>query len=57
MRAETGSLKERLASLKDGRQREMGELEDRIAELQLQLDEVGVVDDIRDDEEGGGIGG
>ena len=39
MRAETGSLKERLASLKDGRQREMGELEDRIAELQLQLDE------------------
>lgn len=44
LKAETQSLKDRLGSLRDGRQHEMGELEDRIAELQLQLDEVsGVV--------------
>ena len=40
LKAETQSLKDRLGSLRDGRQHEMGELEDRIAELQLQLDEV-----------------
>ena len=37
---ECQSLRDRLKGLQDGHQRDLAGLEDRIAELQLQLDEV-----------------
>lgn len=40
LRAEGTSLKTRLKSLQDSQQADVGALEDRCAELQLQLDEV-----------------
>ena len=40
VRAESQSLRDRLRALQDGQQHDLGTLEDRIAELQLQLDEV-----------------
>ena len=40
VRVECQSLRERLKVLQDTQQHDVGTLEDRIAELQLQLDEV-----------------
>ena len=40
LRVECKSLKDRLKGLQDGHHRDLTTLEDRIAELQLQLDEV-----------------
>jgi len=40
VRVECQSLRDRLKVLQDTQQHDMGALEDRIAELQLQLDEV-----------------
>lgn len=40
---ECQSLRDRLKVLQDTQQHDMGALEDRIAELQLQLDEVGEI--------------
>ena len=40
VKTECRSLKERLQMAQDTQQRDLGALEDRIAELQLQLDEV-----------------
>ena len=40
LRTECQSLRDRLEALQGSQQRDLGALEDRIAELQLQLDEV-----------------
>ena len=40
LRTESQSLRDRLAALQGSQQHDLGVLEDRIAELQLQLDEV-----------------
>ncbi len=45
LRAECKSLKTRLKSLQDTQQADLGSIEDRCAELQLQLDEVQLVED------------
>lgn len=42
LRAECQSLRDRLKTAQDGQQHDLVTMEDRIAELQLQLDEVGV---------------
>jgi len=46
VRVECQSLRDRLKVLQDTQQHDMGALEDRIAELQLQLDEVGEIVDL-----------
>ena len=43
VKVECQSLRDRLKGLQDGHQRDLAGLEDRIAELQLQLDEVSIV--------------